>query len=316
MASTTKILTALVALEHGEAEEKVTVPKAAVGVEGSSIYLVEGEHLTLKELLYGLMLRSGNDAATAIAIHIGKSVEGFSALMNEKARELGAASSNFTNPHGLHGDKHYTPAYDLALITAAAMDNDIFREIVGTKKVAGVSNEKFDYDRVFYNKNKMLSMYEGGNGVKTGYTVRAGRCLVSSSIRNGMEVICVVLNHPDMWNDSIVLMDYAHKNYKMTKVLEKDYKIENIYVEAGEKDNTIFMNKTEYTYPLKEGEIKNIKIGAEYDSVIKAPVAEEKVHGRLKVYYNNQLLFTSELYTIENIAKKSILDLDYWSIRP
>jgi len=311
-------MTALAAYERLGMETEIEIPENISDYVSSldlTMNLKPGEVITSGDLIKTIIIQGANDAAIVLALESCGSSEKFVALMNEKARELGALKSNFTNPHGLHDSDHYTTAYDLALISAAAMDNDIFREIVGTRKVAGISNEKFNYDRVFFNKNKMLSMYEGGNGIKTGYTVRAGRCLVSSSIRNGMEVICVVLNHPDMWNDSIALMNYAHANYKMTKVLEAGYKIENIYVEAGEKDNTSFVCPAEYTYPIRENEIKNIDIKAEYDSVIRAPVAPGKVSGKLKVYYDNQLLFVSELYTIENIAKKSILDLDYWSIK-
>jgi hypothetical protein len=160
-------------------------------VEGSSIYLRQGEKLTIRQLLYGLMLRSGNDCAVALAVKIGGNVERFAEMMNELARKIGVEKTNFVNPHGLHDDNHYTTAFDLARISAYAMKNSVFREIVSTKNItiSGVEGE-----RVLVNKNKMLSTFAGGDGIKTGFTKRAGRCLVSSAIKNGMEVVSVVLN--------------------------------------------------------------------------------------------------------------------------
>ncbi|MBO5889130.1 MAG: D-alanyl-D-alanine carboxypeptidase, partial [Clostridia bacterium] len=184
MASTTKILTALTVIENFDINKTVEVKKSMTNIEGSSIYLKEGEHLTVKELLYGLMLRSGNDTAECLAQSL-VCRDNFIKLMNETAKKYGAVNSNFTNPHGLHDENHYTTAYDLALITAGAMKNPVFKEIVSTKRI-NISNETENYDRVLINKNKMLTFYEGRNGVKTGYTKKAGRCLVSSAERNGM----------------------------------------------------------------------------------------------------------------------------------
>ncbi len=169
MASTTKIMTALVIIENCNLDDVVTIPREAQGVEGSSIYLSAGEKLTVKQLLYGLMLRSGNDAATALAIHCSGSIEEFARLMNKTAEKLGLENTNFANPSGLPNEKHYTTAYELALIAARAMEYDVFREIVSTKNTT-IPWEGHDCDRLLVNKNKMLAQYDGADGIKTGYT--------------------------------------------------------------------------------------------------------------------------------------------------
>ncbi len=204
MASTTKIMTALIVVENCLMDEKVVVTSESVGIEGSSIYLKIGETLTVKELLYGLMLRSGNDSAMALAIHTAGSEEAFVNMMNLRASSLGLKNTNFCNPHGLDDKNHYTCCYDLCYISSFAMKYPQFKEIVGTKFVAIGNNEA---KRYFQNKNKILSMYEGGNGIKTGFTKKSGRCLVASAERNGVLLISAVLNHGDMWNDCMKLLD-------------------------------------------------------------------------------------------------------------
>lgn len=197
-ASTTKILTALVVLERMPLELEFTVPDCAVGVEGSSIYLRRGEKVSVGDMLYGLMLRSGNDAAVALAVATAGSVDRFAAMMNERARCAGAVGSNFVNPHGLHDDGHYTTARDLALITAEAYRHPEFARIVATKKVTTGEGENA---RVMYNKNKLLSSLEGANGVKTGYTTRSGKCLVGGAVVDGVQRISVLLGASgDMWS--------------------------------------------------------------------------------------------------------------------
>lgn len=211
-ASTTKVLTAYIALKHLPLELVVTVPKQAAGVEGSSIYLKAGEKITVEDLLFGLMLRSGNDAATALAIATSGSVQAFAELMNETAAELGAKNSHFVNPHGLHDDDHYTTPYDLALITAAAYELDDFKRIVGT------SVHRIEVDgnvTAIGNKNKLLKLYEGANGVKTGFTKRSGRCLVGGAERENMQLISVALNCPDMWNETMAMLDFGFERYDM-----------------------------------------------------------------------------------------------------
>jgi D-alanyl-D-alanine carboxypeptidase (penicillin-binding protein 5/6) len=204
MASTTKVMTALLVIENCKLGETVTVDKSAVGVEGSSVYLKEGEKLTVKELLYCLMLRSGNDSAVALAVYVAGSVENFVDMMNIRAESLGLKDTHFANPHGLENENHYTSCYDLCYLSCYAMNNPRFREIVGTKAVNVGSGESARY---LVNKNKILNTYEGGNGVKTGYTKAAGRCLVAAAERNGIQLVSVVLNRYAMFDECRNLLD-------------------------------------------------------------------------------------------------------------
>lgn len=215
-ASTTKIMTALLGIEYGQLDREVTVTGEAIGVEGSSIYLVAGEQLSMEDLLYAAMLRSGNDAATAIAMEVGGSVEAFAELMNRRALELGAINTHFVNPTGLYDENHYTTAYDMALIGRAAMQNPTFAKIAGTKSWTATRQE--GRDPYFYNKNKVVQQYEGGTGVKIGYTKASGRTLVASSEREGRSVICVVMDAPDWFNDAYRLMDWAYDTQELMTV--------------------------------------------------------------------------------------------------
>lgn len=203
IASTTKIMTALVALQCCDPAEQVTIPQEAVGVEGSSVYLKAGEVLTVEELLLGLMLQSGNDAAVALAIHCAGSVEAFAAKMNCMAERLEMNHSHFVNPNGLDHRDHYSTAYDLALLTDYALDDPVFARIVRCKK-AVISG-----DRSLVNHNKLLWRYEDCIGVKTGYTRTAGRILVSAAQREGRRLVAVTINAPDDWNDHCRLLDYG-----------------------------------------------------------------------------------------------------------
>lgn len=197
MASTTKILTSLIAIEQGNLDKKVTISKKAASVRGSTVGYKENEEIVLKELIFGLMFKSGNDAAIAIAEEVGSSTEGFAEIMNHYARGIGILDSHFESPHGLDSSEHYSSAYDLAILTAKGMDYDLFREIVGAKQIA---KEKYNFTRDYNNINKILWKIPEANGVKTGYTGQAGKCLVSSVNNNGKDVIIVVLNCPDRWN--------------------------------------------------------------------------------------------------------------------
>lgn len=197
MASTTKILTALIAIEQGDLDKKITISKKAASIRGSTVGYKENEQITLRELVYGLMFKSGNDAAIAIAEELGKSTEGFAEIMNHYARGIGLLDSHFESPHGLDSSKHYSSAYDLAQLTAKGMDYELFREIVGSKQIL---KEKYNFTRDYNNINKILWRIPGSNGVKTGYTGQAGKCLVSSINNNGKDIIIVVLNCPDRWN--------------------------------------------------------------------------------------------------------------------
>ena len=223
MASTTKIMTAICALENLEPQKVIKVAPEAVGIEGSSIYLAKDEEISIEDLTYGMMLASGNDAATALAIEARGSVENFARLMNETAKRIGAKSTNFKNACGLYEDEHYTTAYDLALITAYGLKNPEFAKIVSTRE-KNISNGDKGYPRVLKNHNRLLGLYEWCTGVKTGYTKKCGRCLVTSAEKDGMELVCVTLNAPDDWNDHIKLLDMGFSMTKRKIVAEKgDY---------------------------------------------------------------------------------------------
>ncbi|MCA0985838.1 D-alanyl-D-alanine carboxypeptidase family protein [Guptibacillus algicola] len=222
IASITKIMTAILAIESGKMANKVEVSSRAAGTEGSSLYLKSGEEITLENLVYGLMLRSGNDAAVAIAEEVGGSLEGFVSLMNNKAEEIGMTSTVFANPHGLDDhEKHYSTAFDMALLTQYAMDNEVYR-IISSTKVHKAPNENEKWDYVWRNKNKLVTgLYSDSTGGKTGYTKRAKRTLVSTAERDGMSLIAVTLNAPSDWNDHISMFNWGYENYELTMIAHK-----------------------------------------------------------------------------------------------
>lgn len=305
MASTTKIMTTLVAIESGRLEENVTVSRRASHTEGSSIYLREGERHSVKDLLYAIMLRSGNDAAVAVAEHIGGSIEGFADLMNRKAQEIGAVNTQFANPHGLDTSGHYTTAHDLALITAHALKNPVFSDIVSSKKktIEGPPNE--NWDRVMINKNKMLWQFDGGDGVKTGYTKKAGRCLVSSATRNGMQLVCVVLNCGPMWNDSTALLEYGFDNYTNEKVVDKNSIFKVVEVMNGKEKFVTVMPTEDFYVALKTGEKENVKLSAKNLRKAQAPLKKGDDAGKLEVYLDDKLLKTIKLEYTESVESSS-----------
>ncbi|WP_203457099.1 D-alanyl-D-alanine carboxypeptidase family protein [Paenibacillus tepidiphilus] len=259
IASLTKIMTALVAIENGDLTSKVKVGKNAFAKEGSSLYLKLGEEMSLEDMLYGLMLRSGNDAATAIAEHVGGTEQGFVYLMNAKAEELGLTHTHFANPHGLDADGHYSTANDLAVLTAYAMHNPVFKEIVGTPvKTADNPYEKWDYK--WANKNKMLRLYEGADGVKTGYTKKALRCLVSSATRGGQQLVAVTLNDGNDWNDHAALLDYGFNHYPLKNLVQRGESIEGYPLVTGKS----------FAYPLGQGEEARLNTRLVLDDQVRA----------------------------------------------
>jgi D-alanyl-D-alanine carboxypeptidase (penicillin-binding protein 5/6) len=227
----------------------VKVSTRAAGKEGSTLYLKPGEKISLHNVLYGLMLRSGNDAAVAIAEHVGGSVEGFAFLMNKKAEEIGLENSHFMNPHGLDEQGHYSSANDLAKLTAYAMHNEQFREIVSTR-VKSVPNPHEAWDYKWVNKNKMLRMYDGADGVKTGYTKKALRCLVSSATRNGQQLVAVTINDGDDWRDHRNLLDFGFANYPLSEVIKSGDPIGGQPYQVG----------TGFSYPFTAGEREQLEM--------------------------------------------------------
>ena len=295
MASTTKILTAICVIENSNLNDVVTVTCDTVGVEGSSIYLKAGEKLTVKELLYGLMLRSGNDCAETLAKFCGKTIENFVKIMNETAKKIGAINSNFINPHGLHDDNHYTTAYDLALISSYAMKNDTFREIVSTKKIK-ISNTLGDYDRILINKNKLLKILDGCTGIKTGFTKKAGRCLVSSCKKDGREFIVVVLNCPNMFERSKELLTESFNKYENIKLVNSEHILGFIYDCKNEKHSIAV--KRDIILPIKSTDKDKIKIEYDYQEKIDEIIKKDQEVGQIKIYLENCLIFTQKIYTI------------------
>lgn len=219
MASTTKIMTALVALENAELTKEVKISEKAVGVEGSSVYLKAGEILTMEQLLCALMLESANDAAAAIAIEVAGDIESFAGMMNETAARIGLTDTHFTNPHGLDNAEHYSSAYDLAMLARYALQNPDFARIVSTYKMTIPLNGD-EGIRVLINHNKMLKYYDGAIGVKTGYTKRCGRCLVSAATRDGVTMIAVTLSAPDDWRDHTAMLDYGFSLYECAEIAQ------------------------------------------------------------------------------------------------
>lgn len=300
MASTTKILTAIVIIENCDISEEVEVSDKTIGVEGSSIYLEKGEILSVKDLLYGLMLRSGNDCAETLAIYKSGSIEDFADLMNETAIKIGAKHSHFVNPHGLHDDNHYTTAHDLALISSYAIKNPIFKEIVSTKKVV-IPFTTRNTKRVLINKNKMLNEFEGSTGIKTGFTKKAGRCLVSSCERDGMELVSVVLNCPPMFERSKALLSDAFAKYSMVKLISNDEIADFIGIENSKSKCPICI-KSDVVLPLSEYEKDNFNIEYIYDkAVIPAGTKKDEEVGKIKISVKNNLIYSEKLYTMIDV---------------
>lgn len=297
MASTTKILTAITVIENFDINKEIKVSKKTTGVEGSSIYLEEGEILTVKHLLYGLMLRSGNDCAETLAVELAGSIEKFALLMNDLARKIGAYNSNFVNPHGLHNDNHFTTAYDLALISAYAIKNPTFKEIVSTKYVE-IPWTTREYNRKLYNKNKMLSKYKGCTGIKTGFTKKAGRCLVTSCEKNGFELICVVLNCGPMWERTSNLLDNTYDSYSYVKVLESD-NVVDFYNNNGSNIG-VYIKKDVYL-PLRKDEEKDLNIKIHYNIPKNTAIKKDSEVGDILIYSKNKLLFAEKIYNIVDI---------------
>lgn len=280
VASLTKIMTAIVAIEEGKLEELVTAPDYAIGTEGSSIYLRHGEKLALEHLLYGLMLRSGNDAAVSIADHIGGSIEGFARLMNEKAEYLGLSNTHFTNPHGLDdSNDHYSSASDLAKLSAYALHNKDFQRIVGTKMIQ-IPQEGEKWDRKLINKNKMLRLYEGADGVKTGYTKLARRCLVSSATREGRQVAVVTLNAPNDWDDHTRLLDFSFQHFNRTELVGEKEKVD-------QERNLYTINS--FSYPLTSQEVDQVRKEVVLETTLR-DMLPGGVSGYLYIYLGDQLI--------------------------
>jgi len=286
IASTTKIMTAILALETIEnLNQRIEVPPECCGIEGSSIYLKPKQKVSVIDLLYGTMLRSGNDAAAVLAKFAGRNdPEGFIAMMNRKAKELGALNTNFVNSSGLHDDNHYSTAYDLALISAYAMKNDTFREIAASEKYRAES-----MNNIFYNKNKVVYQYKYGTGIKIGYTKAAGRCLVASAEKDGTEIIAVFLNDNNWFNDSYKIFDWVFENYKTYSIVEKGQ-----FVRYSPERNPVFIDNG-FRCALTDKEIRQIRFEADLEPVHLSNDSETKICGSYHIYLGKNKLYTGRL---------------------
>ena len=308
MASTTKIMTAIVAIENSSLKEIVTISKKASSVGGSTIGLREGQNLTIEELLYGLMLQSGNDCAIAIAEHVAGSVEKFMVMMNSKAFDIGAFNSHFITPHGLDSDGHFTTAYDLALITRYAMNIELFAEIVSSKDIIldGAMGT-----RKFHNINKLLWSYDGADGVKTGYTGKAGKCLVSSASHNEKRIICIVLNSSSRWDDSKKLLEFGFKNFDNRIVLNNSDYYKKIPVTMGDKKELSVGFSETLDIPITVEEKDSLSIEISLPNAINAPVYKGMQIGKLILYSNGKEILSVPYKAMDSIDKfdtRSIID--------
>ncbi|MCQ6273829.1 D-alanyl-D-alanine carboxypeptidase [Bacillus sp. V3B] len=296
IASITKIMTAILAIESGKLNDTVKVSENAVRAAGSSIYLKPGEKIKLEDLVYGLMLRSGNDSAVAIAEHVGGSLDGFVYLMNQKAEGIGMKNTHFANPHGLddHED-HFSTAYDMALLTRYAMTNDTYKLIAGTK-VHRAPNPTENWDRVWKNKNRLLTeLYDYTTGGKTGYTKRAKRTLVTTATKDNLDLIAVTLNGPDDWNDHINMYEYGFKNYKLVNVLQ-----EGTIKEVNEPfyKKRVYL-KHDILYPIASNERDLFKVEFKLQEPKDEWRKQEKepdVVGKALIYFNHQLIEEEPLF--------------------
>jgi serine-type D-Ala-D-Ala carboxypeptidase (penicillin-binding protein 5/6) len=302
MASTTKIMTALVALNYGDLDRKIEISSKAAGIRGSTVGYKEGELVPLRELIYGLMLRSGNDAAIAIAEGIAGSVEEFLKLMNEYANAIGVCSTHFESPHGLDSENHYTTAYDLALITAKARENKVFNDIVQSKDIDGGG---LGFTRSFHNINKILWQLPNATGVKTGYTGLAGKCLVTSVDIKGNDVIIVVLNSPGRWKETTKINDYVSKNYEYKKFFAKGDVVGEIPI-YNEIEKLKLITDEDIIIPVKQNLNYEVKI-AEPSFEIQLPIKKDSKLGSINIYSEDKRIYTNHLVAEKDIKKKSLI---------
>lgn len=298
MASTTKIMTAVCVLENAELKTEFTVCKEATEIEGSSLYLRVGELFTVEELLYGLMLESGNDAAVALAIATAGDVESFVKLMNTKATEIGLKNTRFANPNGLPAEEHYTTAEELARLTAYALNVEGFEEICATR--TKVLESDGHITRYLNNHNKLLGSYGGMIGVKTGYTAAAGRCLVTAARRNGMTLVAVTLNDRNDWTDHRRMLDYGFGAYKMETVCKEGESV-GIAVKEGKTASVLgLVKETVRVCVPTDSDIEKI-----YDiKTLTAPVKAGQAVGKIKIYSENALIKEVPLYAQKAVGKK------------
>ena len=319
MASTTKIMTGIIILENCTLSDTVEISKKAAGIGGSRLGLKANDKVTVQDLLYGLLMVSGNDAAVALAEHAAGSVENFAELMNKKAQELDLKDTNFVTPHGLDSEEHYTTAYELAKITDYALENKTFAKMVGTKNFTVTINGN---PKNLSNTNELLGNLDGVNGVKTGFTNGANRCLVTSVNRNNMNIITVVLGADTKklrTSDSIKLIEYAYKNYKNMKVTDlinekyntwKNEYEKKIYINKGKKEyiNTKIADINNEYISIKNGKEDDIYVQIDTLNYIDSPIEENKIVGKIRVFLDDEEKICIDILNSEYIEKKTLID--------
>lgn len=305
-ASTTKILTGIIALEKGNLEDLVTASKEAEMTEPSSIFLIEGEQVKLEDLVWALLLNSANDAAVAIAEHLGGSVENFTKIMNSSARAFGAKNSNFVNPNGLPDDEHVTTAYDLAMIARHAMQNEKFREIVGSRKKT-IERQKPDGIKNLTNHNKLLTKYEGATGIKTGYTVKAQQCLVASAQRGDREFIAVVLGSQgdNIWTDASTLLDYGFDNFDSAVLMKNGESISPVQVKDGTTNLKLVASRG-FAISYLKGQDVAPKKEVTLKTDLSAPIQAGKVVGKVTFKVGDESIGAVDLVAAETVKKQTI----------
>ena len=301
MASTTKIMTALIACEICDLDKELEVTDEMIAVEGSSIGVQVGDIISYRCLLYGLMLESGNDAALCIAVGISGSAKSFAVLMNKKAKEIGLKNTSFVTPNGLDDENHYSTAFDMVKLGGCAMQNELFSKIVGTKKYKAVYNNGESF-RTYYNHNRLLSVLDGAEGIKTGFTKKAGRCLVSSCKRNGVRLIAVTLKAGDDWNDHKSLYDFGFKQYQQVSLPKV-----NKYIKiAGKQYREIKVESEEKSIYFYDGLYSYIKTKVYLPKFLYSPIKKGDTVGYIEYIYNKSVIATANIKSLENISVKKI----------
>lgn len=314
-ASTTKMLTLITAIEHGKLDDIVTASEAASQTEGSTLWLTPGEQLKMIDLLYGVMLVSGNDATVAVAEHISGSLERFANLMTAKAKAIGATNSNFTNSSGLPDPSHFSTARDLAKIAAYGYKNLLFAQIISSPSRTMPWAGK-DHDREIFNENKLLWQYDGANGVKTGYTDEAGRCLVSGAKRNGIQLIAVVLDSDYMWTDSIALLDYGFRQVRSQSYFRQGDVLRTVRVANGKTESIPLMVKDDVEVAVFEDSgVNGYQTVVELPDRVEAPIQRGQKVGTVKTLYQDKEIAVTDLVAADASEKKSIFSWVWASIR-
>ncbi len=306
-ASTTKMMTLIMALERGGLDDIVEVSANASAAEGSTLWLDPGEHIPLNDLLYGMIMVSANDASVAIAEHIDGSVANFAAHMTNRAHELGAVNSNFTNPHGLPDDDHYTTARDLAIIASHGFKLIGFEQVV-TQKEASFGWIHDDENKLLRTENQLLWMYNGCNGIKTGYTERAGRCVVCAAKRNGIQLISVVLDGLYMWNDSIIMLDYGFENISSETLIKPDEVVKTLPIISGRRKSMPVKTAGEIVVPIFKND-DAYQIDYDIPEFLTAPITNGESIGKVRVMIDGKEIASTDIVTTADVEQKSFFRL-------